>query len=138
MSELDKNLEIDYKMFVPRGSGVNYIGLYDGEFRITEIGSMNIKFFDNEASYWIYFSMDEEHHKIQNLLKYKSVHPAKLLFSNSKYFIDGELEVFSNTEEKKTGKRNVHIYFVAKCISGTALNFRPEVTLNKFELMDLD
>ncbi|MCD6436575.1 MAG: hypothetical protein J7L15_09395 [Clostridiales bacterium] len=138
MSEMDKNLEIDYQMFVPRGRGVNYIGLYGEEFSIKEIGSMNIKFYDNEASYWLYFVIDEEYKKIKTFLKYKSHHPAQLLFSNSKYFIKGDIEVHSNIAEKYTGKNTVHVYFVSKYIDKTVHNFRPEITLNKFELLDLD
>lgn len=129
---------LDFKIFVPRGTGINYIDICGEEVRVASIDSMNIKFIDDMAGYWLTILIEEDQYNLKKKLIAGSKYEAKLLFGNSSYYIVGHAEIFKAFVQKWDKKTEVNLYFDARNISKTIHNSRPAIEINKFELMDLE
>jgi len=134
-------MKIDYKIFVPPSKNLNIIEIEEEKIDIDEIHSVNIKFQDNQVSYWLYITVPSKSivgkalKKIENNGKEIT---AKLFLGNIKYFIVGEVSVGSLLWQKQGDIYSAGIHMKIKNADDTLNNIRKEVKLNRYNLLDLD
>lgn len=138
MIDMTPKAGLDFKIFVPRGTGINYIEICEEQIRVATVDSMNIKFTDDDAGYWLTVLLEQDQCNLLRQIKQNSKYESKLLFGNSRYYIMGEAEIFQIFYQKWDEKTEVKLYFTAKNISETIHNLRPAIEINKFELMDFE
>ena len=129
---------IDYKIFVPREVGINYIDVNNKEYLVDEILSANIFFSDDKVIYYFYLTIEETLGEMAYNPFDKPRFKGKLLIDNVAYFMEGEGEIISKMKNMQTFSHEYKIIFTVNNASKTINNLRNEVKVSRTDLIDLE
>jgi hypothetical protein len=129
---------VNYKIFVPREIGINYIEVDKDKFLVEEIVSTNIFYGEDKVIYYLYLVVPEDlGNERRNPFSHKTFKGC-LSIDNIPYFINGEGEVLSSMKNYRTFSTEYKIMFTVNNAHKTVNNLREEVKVTRNDLIDLE